>query len=176
MRLEAYRAPRRHPYGIPDGLGQYPSFSLKLRFLLWLRDGEPAALGGSVQVTNEYTSFQRHHIDEGKDLLEDQFPSAPLPGGPDHGERGPGPAEGQALDPLGGGGFPRRAAGRDKVGLLEVLEPRLLQPASEMAGPGYVVLEPPDVREVRQRDFLPAALGPQTQPLLVGGPEEKIEV
>ena len=45
---------------------------------LWLKNGQPGAIGGSVQVTNEYTSFQRAHIDESKDLLEDQFPSAEL--------------------------------------------------------------------------------------------------
>ena len=39
----AARAPRGYPYGIPDGLGQYPSFSLGLRWLLWL-DGDELAL------------------------------------------------------------------------------------------------------------------------------------
>jgi ABC-type polysaccharide/polyol phosphate transport system ATPase subunit len=31
---------------------------------LWLRDGSPGALGPSVDVTNEYSSFQRAHIAE----------------------------------------------------------------------------------------------------------------
>jgi len=43
---------------------------------LWLNQGKPGAMGPSVQVTNEYTSFQRTHIDESKDLLGDQFPVA----------------------------------------------------------------------------------------------------
>jgi arylsulfatase len=32
----AAAGPRRHPYGIPDGLGQYPSWKLDLRWILWL--------------------------------------------------------------------------------------------------------------------------------------------
>jgi tetratricopeptide (TPR) repeat protein len=32
----AARGPRGYPYGIPDGLGQWPSFELGYRFLLWL--------------------------------------------------------------------------------------------------------------------------------------------
>ena len=62
----AVRAPRRHPYGIPDGLGQYPSFSLKLRFLLWLRDGE--LLLARAPFTDGYAVAMR----PASDLLADR--------------------------------------------------------------------------------------------------------
>ena len=42
---------------------------------LWLDHGETKAQGNSVFVTNEYTSFQRSHIDETVDLLGEAFPS-----------------------------------------------------------------------------------------------------
>ncbi len=38
---------------------------------LWLRDGDPAALGDSVSVTNEYTVWQRNHIDEEAEHLSE---------------------------------------------------------------------------------------------------------
>jgi ABC-type polysaccharide/polyol phosphate transport system ATPase subunit len=41
---------------------------------LWLNQGRPAAIGDSVHVTNEYTSFQRTHIDEAKKHISEQFP------------------------------------------------------------------------------------------------------
>jgi len=35
----ASRAPRGYPYGIPDGLGQYPSWQIDARWMLWSADG-----------------------------------------------------------------------------------------------------------------------------------------
>jgi ABC-type polysaccharide/polyol phosphate transport system ATPase subunit len=32
---------------------------------IWMRDGRPAAVGSSVEVTNEYTAYQREHIEVG---------------------------------------------------------------------------------------------------------------
>jgi arylsulfatase A-like enzyme len=34
-REAASHAPRGHPYGIPDGLGQYPSWQIDMRWMLW---------------------------------------------------------------------------------------------------------------------------------------------
>ena len=38
---------------------------------LWLNQGNVMAQGESVYVTNEYSAFQRHHIGEEKDMLEE---------------------------------------------------------------------------------------------------------
>ena len=45
---------------------------------LWLDHGEPKALGDSVQVTNEYTAFQRQHIGSAEDLVGAKYPLSPL--------------------------------------------------------------------------------------------------
>ncbi len=46
---------------------------------IWLRDGEVASSGNSVYVTNEYTAFQRQHIDShSENLLADHYPAAPV--------------------------------------------------------------------------------------------------
>ncbi len=42
---------------------------------IWLDHGECKALGDSVEVTNEYTAFQRSHIGETDEFLVDQFPT-----------------------------------------------------------------------------------------------------
>ncbi len=45
---------------------------------IWLNHGEVAAIGNSVHVTNEYTSFQRGHIGEGRaEDLFNEFPENP---------------------------------------------------------------------------------------------------
>ena len=41
---------------------------------IWLDHGDCKALGDSVRVTNEYSAFQRHNIDEAKGILDDQYP------------------------------------------------------------------------------------------------------
>lgn len=41
---------------------------------LWLDRGRTMAQGDSVFVTNEYSAFQRGHIDDQRDLLADQYP------------------------------------------------------------------------------------------------------
>ena len=41
---------------------------------IWLNHGECMALGDSVEVTNEYSAFQRHHMGE-EELTKEQYPS-----------------------------------------------------------------------------------------------------
>lgn len=41
---------------------------------IWIRDGEAAAIGDSVTVTNDYTTYQRHHLDELEAQIEQAHP------------------------------------------------------------------------------------------------------
>lgn len=43
---------------------------------LWLDHGVAKAQGGSVEVTNEYTAFQRGHIGESEEFLDEHFGTA----------------------------------------------------------------------------------------------------
>jgi len=45
---------------------------------LWLEGGEPRALGDAIYVTNEYATFQRHHIGAVEESLRAEHP--PVPG------------------------------------------------------------------------------------------------
>ena len=44
---------------------------------LWLERGEPRAIGDSVHVTNEYASYQRHHITAVEEAVRSQHPPVP---------------------------------------------------------------------------------------------------
>ncbi len=41
---------------------------------IWLDHGKCMALGDSVRVTNEYSAFQRHNIDDARGILDDRYP------------------------------------------------------------------------------------------------------
>ncbi len=43
---------------------------------IWVREGRSAALGDALFVTNEYTSYQRQHIDDASRALEAMVPKA----------------------------------------------------------------------------------------------------
>ena len=47
---------------------------------LWLDHGVTKAQGNSIYVTNEYTSFQRHQIDETLEVLAGQYESVDVSG------------------------------------------------------------------------------------------------
>ncbi len=44
---------------------------------LWLERGEPRAIGDSVYVTNEYASYQRHHISAVEEVVRREHPAVP---------------------------------------------------------------------------------------------------
>ncbi len=46
---------------------------------IWIRDGLAAAQGDSVFVTNEYTAFQRAHIDDRQEVLRSMLPAQEEP-------------------------------------------------------------------------------------------------
>jgi ABC-type polysaccharide/polyol phosphate transport system ATPase subunit len=43
---------------------------------IWIRDGRAASIGDAIHVTNEYTSYQRQHIDDAAKVMEELAPDA----------------------------------------------------------------------------------------------------